>query len=104
MAQSSDQELIQSLADRNLSVNGYFSYYGDLDNYKPFQWVYLSASGRIFAKLEGWDPQKRLLKWKLLMGGKKNYFKKVSFQNGYILVGDPAEVNETGESNNSASN
>ena len=82
-----DRELVNALADRNLSINGYFAYFGDVANYEPFKWAYLSTSTHTFAKLEGMDPQTKLLKWKRL----RKYFKTVSFKNGYIVVGKPVD-------------
>jgi len=83
----SDRELVNALADRNLSINGYFAYFGDVANYEPLKWVYLSVTTNTFAKLEGMDPQTKLLKWKRL----RKYFKTVSFKNGHIVVGEPVD-------------
>ena len=74
-----------ALANRVLPIKGYFAYYGNQDNYDPFAWVYLSSSGRIFAKLNGMDPNTGKLKWWIL----RDYFDYVYHdeQTNEIVIG-----------------
>ncbi len=75
------QSLVSRLANHSFDVNGYFAQY---DKNDPYGWVYLSSSGKLFAKLDGMDPQTGYLKWTLL----QNYFSNVKFENGKIVVGE----------------
>ncbi len=75
------ESIISKLANHSFDVNGYFAQY---DKNDPYGWVYLSSSGRIFAKLEGMDPQTGYLKWTFL----QNYFSSIKFENGKIIVGE----------------
>ena len=96
-------DIVLSLAERNLSVSGYFAYYGDMANYDPFKWVYLSTSGSTFAKLDGMDPQTGYFKWTYLKGQGKDYFENISFANGEIVVGKAKDGVEFGTSSSSLS-
>ena len=93
------KDIVNALADKNLSISGYFAYFGDVANYEPFKWVYLSTSSNTFAKLEGMDPQTKLLKWTRL----RKYFKTVSFENGLIVVGKPVDTIDDSSSSSSIS-
>ena len=86
---SNIQNIVTRLANHSFPINGYFAHY---DKNDTFGWVYLTTSGRTFAKLEGMDPQTGYLKWLLL----QNYFSSVKFENGNIVVG---EVKSTPSSN-----
>ena len=78
------EDTAQQLAGRVLDISGYFAYYGDLNNYDPFAWVYLSRGGRTFVKLEGMDEQTGRLKWTSL----EDYFDRITYTNGAIEVGN----------------
>lgn len=80
---SSNEDIARKLSGKVVDITGYFAYYGDLDNYDPFAWVYLSRNGRIFVKLEGMNEQTGGLIWTHL----EDYFEEITFQNGVIKVG-----------------
>ncbi len=73
-------QVVEQLANRRIPVNGYFAHY---DRNDPLGWVYLSANGHLFAKLEGMDPETGLLRWTLL----KNYFESVGYDGNNIVIG-----------------
>ncbi len=83
---SISEDIAKKLAGRVLDISGYFAYYGDLKNYDPFAWVYLSRGGGIFVKLEGMDEQTGRLKWKFL----KKFFSSVKYSHGFIEIGEAA--------------
>ena len=75
-------EILHKLAKRSFPVKGYFIHY---DKNDTFGWAYKSR-GKVFAKLEGMDPQTGHLKWTFL----QDYFPNVKYddENETIVVGD----------------
>ncbi|NPA04076.1 MAG: CAP domain-containing protein [Epsilonproteobacteria bacterium] len=74
---------------REIPINGYFTYYGDIDNYDPYDWLYVSKSKKLIAKLEGMNPD-GTLKWMVL----NDYVKDVEVMDDYILIVDYIDPSE----------
>ena len=86
-ARSTSDDVVNALANKRLRVNGYFTYFGDPDDYNPFMWAYVSSSGRLVAKLEGMDPDTGHLKWHFFIGSSVHKLEWVRIKNGRIVFG-----------------
>ncbi len=90
-ARSTSDEVVNTLANKRLRVNGYFTYFGDPEDYDPFMWAYVSSSGNLVAKLEGMDPSTGHLKWHFLIGPRVRKLQWVRIQNDRLIFGPLAQ-------------
>jgi len=81
------EEVVRTLENRALNVDGYFAYYGPKEPYDPYAWVYMNSSGTMVAKLEGMDPATGYLKWTELVSPRVKLFDRVDMENGNIVFG-----------------
>ncbi len=90
-ARSTSDEVVNTLANKRLRVNGYFTYFGDPEDYNPFMWAYVSSSGHLAAKLDGMNPATGHLKWHILIGSSVHKLEWVRIENGRIVFGPLSE-------------
>ncbi len=90
-ARSTSDEVVNTLANKRLRVNGYFTYFGDPEDYDPFMWAYVSSSGHLVAKLEGMDPSTGHLKWHFLISPRVHKLQWVRIQNDRLIFGPLAQ-------------
>ncbi|WP_236583106.1 hypothetical protein [Nitratiruptor sp. YY08-13] len=83
--------IVRELRGHAYDIKGYYIYYGDVENYDPFKWIYISRSKSLIAKLEGLAEDGVHLKWIYLKSRHNNiHYIQADIQDDKVLFTTPS--------------